>query len=192
MPSGYTAYVKDGASFKDFALLCSRNFGAVLHMKDDSLSPKVEYAKVSSYYKDEIKKFKKELKILSNYTKAEMTVEYEKDNLNEIILYNERIKSMNKQMNSYKSMLVKAKEWNPPSEDHENLKEFMISQLEETINFDFYEIIKPVKKGKYVWIYDKIKNLNENIKYYEEMYLKEKARVKRNNAWIKELKDSLK
>lgn len=35
MPTGYTAAIKYGITFKEFALDCARNFGACISMRDE-------------------------------------------------------------------------------------------------------------------------------------------------------------
>lgn len=43
MPTGYTAYIKDGdiTTGKDFLRLCLRNFGVAINMRDEPLSKPV-------------------------------------------------------------------------------------------------------------------------------------------------------
>lgn len=38
MPTGYTADIKDGITFRDFALRCARAFGATIMQRDEDIS----------------------------------------------------------------------------------------------------------------------------------------------------------
>jgi len=50
MPTGYTCQVQDGmiTEFKEFALLCARNFGACITLRDEPLSPDIPEFEVST------------------------------------------------------------------------------------------------------------------------------------------------
>ena len=54
MPTGYTAYIKDGdiTTGKDFLKLCLRNFGVAIDMRDEPLSkPVPTQFEPNPYYK---------------------------------------------------------------------------------------------------------------------------------------------
>lgn len=57
MPSGYTSDIYHGkdVTFKEFALKCARNFGALMHMRDESLDTPIRLKNLEdSYHKNEL------------------------------------------------------------------------------------------------------------------------------------------
>jgi len=92
-------------------------------------------------------------------------------------------------------MLQSAKEWQPPSAEHEGLKKFMIEQLEETIEYDCK--MRPVPEIDYDldWVklkYYKIESLERDVEYYKNKYQERVTHVDKANKWITELYISLK
>lgn len=83
----------------------------------------------------------------------------------------------------------------PPSSEHQGLKDFMISQLEESIRFDkmIDETFTKVNEvtGR-EWLQKQIALCLWDVEYHTENNLKEIARVGKRNLWIKQLRESLK
>ena len=50
MPTGYTAYVQEGATFEEFVWRCARNFGALVTMRDEPTDVPVPDAFTPSKY----------------------------------------------------------------------------------------------------------------------------------------------
>lgn len=79
MPTGYTAYIKDGdiTTGKDFLKLCLRNFGIAINMRDEPLSKPVSTQfEPDPYYK---KDYEKAVEIRNKY--RQMTFEEAKKKL---------------------------------------------------------------------------------------------------------------
>lgn len=195
MPTGYTADVKDGkiTEFPEFAMRCARAFGALVEMRDAPNDAKVpERFEPSSYYAEQMEERRATVERLRTMTVAEADEAAESDYRENV----ERVRKWNAEKleteNRYKAMLAKVVEWEPPSEDHVELKKFMLQQLHESINFDCGEpYAEPVRKTAEVWLAEQIAEADRRLAYISEEYAKELKRVENRNRWLAELRSSL-
>lgn len=135
MPSGYTGLlVEKKLSFKQFALLCTRAFGVAISLRDDPIEkPLPEKLESDGYFLNRIKESTEELSNLLSMNEEE-SIKWAKEKIDSQVSYYE--KSLNdpskiEAENIYKKTLQEAKDWIPPTKDHEGLKTFLISQIEE-------------------------------------------------------------
>lgn len=138
MPTGYTAGILDGTitTFPQYAKLCMRAFGATIHLRDESLDAEYEKRTPSDYYSKEIEKAKQLLKdaetlsdeeiITNRKTELETSKEY---HLKAIAKAKVDTKNMN-------DILKDVRKWQPPTSEHTGIKDFMIDQIEKTLDFD--------------------------------------------------------
>lgn len=62
MPTGYTANIKNGITFEEFALDCARNFGALIIMRDEPKdAPIPEQFEASKHHEEATSKYLEEL-----------------------------------------------------------------------------------------------------------------------------------
>ena len=200
MPTGYTAKIIEGeiTDFKDFAKLCIRNFGATMHMRDDSLDSEYIPDEVPDFYKNNIKKSEEKIDEIKKMSDEDI-INMENDRiLDEIKYYKDKIEHIKKSYKILNDMLKKAKNFKLPSDDYFHYRSFLIEQLESTINQDcdieYYEknlndLNKEYGTIKYPDIIrnEHIKNIENDIIYYKKTYNEQKKRVERNNKWVKEL-----
>jgi len=201
MATGYTAIIAEGdreVSFKEFALGCARAFGALISMRDDpSDTPIPEKFEVDDYHLNELAKAKEAL------DKARAMTDDEAQAL-ALAAYNDSktsaIARMAKCMTlkaKYEDMLEKASNYVPPSEDHQEFKNFMIQQLTDSIKWDcdlkYYEKnlkeIKPMSGLE--WRALEIKDAKYNVEYHTKKYAEDVDRVNSRNIWVSRLKQSL-
>lgn len=107
----------------------------------------------------------------------------------------EGIKNRNDMKDRYLKTLNEVKTWTPPTKDHENLKEFAIKQLTESIDFDcgtsYYE--NEVKKLDVdEWLKGQITRCKNSFDYHTRENEAEIKRTNERNQWVKDLRDSLK
>ena len=198
MPTGLTARIYEGkeTSFKDFALLCARHFGALLHMKDEDLDAPIRKREPDTYYLKQLEKAKKDLAdFLTNPpTEDSLAKEYEEKV--------ERMRKKDAETNKnrqelkarYEAMLKKAQDWNPPTSEHKNLKNFMIKQLNESMDFDcraYNQVDRFVTKEEYIKDGLSSMHLEKQVEYYQEQWAKEIESCNNANKWIEELVNSL-
>lgn len=194
IPTGYTQSIIDGITFPEFAMRCARNFGALIEMREDPLDAQVpEEFKPSNYHTEAIKeaeiKLKKLQKMPLDCAENESYGEFQKkcDDKDRRNIKNA------KQKEKYEEMLKKVESWNPPTEDHIGLKQFMVSQIEESIRFDVnFDESVPIKLSGKEWKEKEIKRCFDDIKYHSKENIKEQSRTAERNTWVKLLRESLK
>lgn len=196
MPTGYTSKIYDGekCDWKDFVLLCSRAFGALVAMRDDSLDTEIpEEFKPSSYCKDQLKKAKDDLSKYTSMTIEEVNILVEKNYNNRIIANNNNIKENNNLKERYETVLKEVEKWTPPSSEHASLKKYAIDQLKDSIKFDCHNYDYEIKKeSPEEFIKNNIEKCLKDIDYYTKEWNKEVERTKERNLWVKQLRESLK
>lgn len=194
MPTGYTYNIKDGITFKEFTMQCARAFGAYVTMRDaPSNEPAPEKFEVSDYHIKGIKKAKKELSKLENFTTEEAIALRDKE-YDQEVKENEKYADDNKTLKiKYIAMLEEVNKWNPPTPDHEGLKKFMIEQIKTSLDFDCMNLNTkpPTKLPVDKWLLAKKKKAIRDIEYHEKEYKEELERVNERNEWIAKLKNSL-
>jgi D-mannonate dehydratase len=195
MATGYTSkLVEDGQDFKDFVLQCARAFGACIEQRDDPIEDKPKLRKSSNYTSKAKKKVEKELKELQSMTKKQK-LEYGKKLKDEDIKsYTKTIQKMEKQNIRVKNMIAMVTGWAPPTDDHIELKTFMLNQLTISIsdlNYYYSELNIAKNKTPEKYYAENKEGLMSTIKYYNEQCKKENQSVSKSNDWILKLYDSI-
>ncbi len=199
MPTGYTSSIYEGkeVSVKDFISTCARAFGAYIMVRDEPLDKKVpDEFQPSTYNKEQLEKAKLRMQKLKSMTHEEIKSKVEEE-------YHQKVESNKKYYheklqlrNRYLDMLVKVKEWQPPTPDHVNLKEFCIKQLEESLKWDCgsledYNPENVVKDTPEEQLNKQIESCLWEIEYHAKQWDEEVKRTNERNLWIKQLKESL-
>lgn len=197
MPTGYTSNIGNDQTFEDFLLGCARAFGACLHQRDDASGEKPKLRTVDDHYNERILEAAAELGafVTMNRQQRETTGQELKDEAIEHAQkrFNEKVLLKNK----YDAMLQQVYQWNPPTQDHANLKQFMIDQINESVKFDcdmtyaLKDLQDTQSKTPEHYHADRVKALEWDVKYYTEESEKEAKRVEEANRWISALYDSL-
>ena len=199
MPTGYTADIEKDISFEDFILGCARAFGATMHQRDDNMKdrPKLRDTE-NNYHVDALSEAKKKVAELEAMKGVNDRTAYgkkviEEETASSQSYFNSKISLRNK----YEAMLQKVYNWNPPTPDHENLKKFMIEQINQSIQHDCetkytMERLTTLSKANPLDKYnDALQHAYKNVEYHETELYKEQARVADSNKWIVALYDSL-
>lgn len=198
MPTGLTARIYEGkeVSFKDFALLCARQFGALMHMKDESLDAPIIKREPNTFYLEELNKSKRKLEeFKANPPVKEFLVKEWAEKLER--LKEEDIKR-NKEYDElrmrYLKMLKQVEEWVPPTKEHTKLKQFMIDQLKDCIKWDCM-ISRSADNFPTVeqYIADRLspEPLEKDIEYYQKEWDKQVEYCEEANKWVEDLINSL-
>lgn len=195
MPTGYTCDIYEGScnDYKEYIMKCARAFGALIEMRDEPLdAPIPEKFEPDSYYPDQIKKLEEELKNFKELSLEEIETEYEKAKNEAYADWLVEMKNRNDILSRYNRILEQVEKWEPPTDDHNSLKDFAVTQLKNSINHDcgVTKFEFPIKE---VWIkqYSK-KSIEDEIEFYKKRHEEEIAAYVRKNKWIKDLRDSLK
>jgi len=194
MPSGYTANIKDGITFEQFAMNCARAFGACIELRDEGGdgSNIPEKFTASPYHKEHLEESQQKLKDFLTLTTKDLEqlaqAKYEQD----IVSYKERVKEDLDLLANYEYMLEKANQWQIPSDDHAKLKEFMIQQITDSIKWDCNNTREePTLEDAETYFQRKVKQLKRNVAYHQEQMLEEELKCAKNTLWITQLRNSL-
>lgn len=195
MPTGYTAKIKDGISFDEFIMSCARNFGALIMMRDEpSDAPIPERFEPSDYHEKKISEIEhsiEEITFLSEADAAEAAkADWEENEQRRL----SRLLEIREQKKQYLNMLESVERWNPPTEDHVGLKDFMRDQIEKSIDFDcdesYYQQPEEKVSGE-VWRADRLEKLHNDLGYHLKGHEEEVARTESRNEWLLALRQSL-
>lgn len=197
MPTGYTADIKNGITFEQFVLGCARAFGACVSLRDEpSSTPIPDEFKPNEYYIAEIAKAKTRLTKLKSLTAKEIHREAEKDYQKQLKSHVNMLANKYDLLGKYKAMLEQVKAWQPPTPEHQGLKDFMIQQISTSIEHDcdmvWIKSLKPKKLADADWISKQIEHEVANLEYHTKENKEEIERAKGRTAWVKALRDSLK
>ena len=198
MPTGYTYKIQEGISFNEFIMSCARAFGACITLRDAPADkPIPEKFNPSTYHFEAIKKIEKELLEIKNLTIQECKARAKADYEREINYAQEGIDKSLKIKRQYEDMLAKVKVWQLPTSEHEELKIFMIDQIQISIihdcNNEYYkkELDKAACFTPSEWRDKKIKTLTEKLAYHKKENAEEISRTEGRNLWIKQLRESI-
>lgn len=198
MPTGYTADVQSGkvTEFSDFALQCARAMGACVSQRDDGDGPpKLEGR--AGRYEDRVKEATREKDKLNAMSMSEVIEEFTKESEAEIKRCNEGIEKKRRQEERYESMIAKVEAWIPPSSEHVGLKEFMLSQLRDSLEFDcsgsyYADALRDLEsRTPEDWLEQQKEAVNRNLEHYTNLLKEESERVEGRNLWKTQLFESL-
>lgn len=196
---GYTwQLIEKQLSFPDFARLCARAFGALYHTKEEGLDvPIPKELEPNAHYLNRLRDaFIQEarLNVRPEEEWNKLFLSYKASCIQDM----ETGKKESQAKRDYmKNILTQVLNWEIPTEDHKNLKDFMIEQLESSIESVLEDGWYDDQINKYEtmtleeWKEQEYDNLRRNIVFYAEAYSDEVKRVNKCNVWIKELHQSL-
>lgn len=195
MPTGYTAKIKNGISFEEYALGCARAFGATIMMRDDPQDKEIpEKFEQSNHYVEKLAEVTKAYADLHEMTKEELSLAADQEYRAAEFRRIEHLGEIEKLNQLYNEMLNRVKNWQTPTQDHEEFHKFMRTQIEESIKFDcdsrYYMTSTKRVTGKQYYD-NEIIRIKRDIAYYKEEHNKELERTSSRNKWIKSLRDSL-
>jgi hypothetical protein len=198
MPTGYTADIeRDDFTFEDYALKCARAFGACVHQRDDPSSDRPRVSTDYSYHSEQLKEKVIRLKELESMNDEEIE-EYGRCKKEEEVIGNDKaIQERQSLHRNYLNIMIKAINWQPPTDAHVPLKNFMIDQIEKSIEWDcdqkYYieerdQLNSMAYRDFYIRDLDDVKS---DIKYHKENLEKDRERNRGSNQWILDLYSSL-
>lgn len=197
MPTGYAAVLLDKpeTTFEQWALLCARAFGALVTMRDDDMNaPIPEELKPSTYAAEHAEASKvKYQKLLQMDSAAQQ--KYGEEKQREDIASIRRCMEQNAaQDNTLNAMLAKVVKWEPPTTEHQGMKDFMLEQLRISKHGDDWtadELRRLEAKSAMGFYWDDVAREAKNITYYEKSQREENERTAGRNKWLRDLRDSL-
>lgn len=200
MPTGYTSDVSTGeiTTLKAYALRCARAFGATVQFRDDPLDLDLE-AEIAELGSDDIRchtrrlaEAKQDLKRIKNMPLGELKEEAEKENAEELLRYEETVREEAEELARYQAMIDKVEAWEAPTPDHYELKNFMLSQLRESIQFDCGSSrFPPTPMTPAEYYASKLEHATRQIHYHETALAKAIEQANTRRKWLTDLIESV-
>lgn len=200
MPTGYTAPIYEGEkdfTFEKFAMRCARNFGALAHLREKSKEEAIDLEKdfqPNSFYKDMLEVAEKDYQdFLDNPpTEEQLNKEFDEYVQMEQARFLEREQKIEAIRKRYEDMIKKVLAWQPPTPEHQSLKDFMLNQLWDSIEFDC-SLYAPDVNDREGYFKDAMSpdRFLRRISHYREMWEKEVRRSEECKKYVKDLMDSL-
>jgi hypothetical protein len=196
VPTGYTAAIKDGISFKKFAMDCARAFGACVILRDEPPGGEAipEEFTPSDYHEKAARRAREELSATLAMSPQERQQAADKQWETLEAIRATRLEENRRLRAAYESMLGSVDAWTPPTPDHTGLKAFMQTQIKESIDWDCSDEYhqKPIPRltGE-MWAVEKVGLLGRDIEYHDKHHAEEVERTAGRTAWVKALRDSL-
>lgn len=196
MPTGYTADIKDGITFRTFAMNCARAFGACVTLRDEPGGGEQipERFEASSYHAQQVEKARDELATLHALTPAQREQQaakaWDDDETRRLM----RLEDIRAQRKAYEAMLAQVNAWAPPTAEHDGLKEFMRSQIAQSIDFDCnegYYSTPTTRLSGDEWAAKRLADIQRDIAYHQKNHTEEVQRTDSRTAWVKALRASL-
>lgn len=194
MSTSYTAAIKDGITFEQFAMTCATAFGGGFE-NADLQNGKWPTANIepSTYHLERLKDAQNKLAKLeamsdedSQKAAEDYWIEQEvarKLSLNNVLGLKEKYNAMYKQV----------KAWTPPNQDLKGLKDFMITQISDSIEFDCSSIDSLKKQYERMtgeaYRTQRIAELRWSIEHHQRNYEKDVERAANKTKWIMALRD---
>jgi len=195
MPTGYTYEVKDGnvTEFREFALRCARAMGAGVTQRDEDSGSQIKLRKVDEYYLDRVEVCSEDIETAERQG-DDYWAKLQEESIAKATAYRqEYVAERDRTRSRYESMLEQARSWEPPTEEHRGLKDFMIQQLEDSIEFDCGSYEPSVPEALPVSEYRKqeLGRMSEELSSALKRLAEETERVRSQNEWVLALRDSL-
>lgn len=196
MPTGYTAGVKDGSvtDFREFVLQCARAFGATITMRDDPMDAPIPDAfEPSDYHAKALAEAQAQLTRVTAMTDRDVAREADSEYEKASEGWRKHQQEQRAERERYERMLAAATAWQPPTPEHQGLKDFMCSQLTESIKFDcggdWWK--EPVRQTEAQWRSAALERAQHNVAYHGKEHAAEVERAKTRTEWVRALRASL-
>ncbi len=196
MPTGYTAGVESGTieSFPEFAMTCARGFGALVNMRDHALETPITDELVvtdDNYHREGFTKAVLELADVNSWSAEQAEAEAEKSYQRQVKNYLLSIREDREHARRYGVMLLQVESWQPPTEDHAGLKNFMREQLEVSLPSGTREREHPVRQSGEQYRLDRVEAATWSLNYHKQHLEETKDRNEDRLDWVHALQDSL-
>ena len=191
MPTGYThELATNGQSFPDFVKTCARAFGALILLRDLPLSADIPTdQKPDDYYFTSLATAEQELARWNAMTTEEKLNKLRADHEESKQQTFEHRLSVLAENARLATMADKVRAWTPPSKDHQGLKDFMLQQIETSMNgTDHWEPVVFKEEGA---IEEKTERLESRVARAKKSLEEELERVNERNRWVRLLVESL-
>jgi hypothetical protein len=194
MPTGYTHDITTNPNLtaRAFILRCARAFGACVAQRDEDTDVPPRHREMGTYEAECAKKAQAAVAESSSITLEQAAVLARADFNSNLKRWRESQERKVSDRCRYLEMREQIEAWVPPTEDHAELRKFMLSQIDESIRFDCdYDWPAPTPKTSAEWLAARKQNDVDELARAEKGLADETERVRKANAWIEALYVSL-
>lgn len=197
MPTGITAPIYDGKedfTFEDFLWRCARQFGYLVSVRDSATDAKIPEAfEPSSWHVERLAEARDRLREVETWDAATAERRARDAYTEAVAKWEEAEVRKAERKTRYEAMLEKVDAWQPPSEDHVKLKEFMRQQLVDSIEHDCgdWSWGKPELQDGETFKAKAIAEAERSIDYHSKEMAREEERARASTVWVQQIRDSL-
>lgn len=198
MPTGYTdrIYRGDSVSFPEFVLSCSRAIGAAIMLRDaggDVLPTEDNVIDTTTYHVERIAQAEARLEELIEMPTDQAADAAEREHEEEIRNYRLRTGDYYALKRRYEVMREQVEAWQPPTEEHVGLKDFMLEQLDGSLKFDCHQPPAPPARclSAAEWFKREMEKAQRDIDYHRDEQAKLEERNDNRSAYVRALRESL-
>jgi hypothetical protein len=196
--TGYTYQLVDkNLDFKNWVLCCARAFSPYVSLRDESIdTPTPTELKPSDYYLKHLCEVKSERAELEKMDRKAALAYGQKNKDAAVDSMFQLLKEKQNEKHKMLSILGQVQSWEPPTDEHIGLKDFMIQQLEDSIkdiNLDYYvkEVQRWEAKDPLTIYNDQLEYLVEEEERTKERLNKVLKQIEHDNTWIRQLLKSI-
>ena len=197
MPTGYTAKLYEGEpqTFEEFALAVAHGMGALIEMRDSSMYAPIPVFTVSEYAVQRVADARAALDEVRDRD-LEWWVRRQREEAERFRAEDAAAEERRAALRGrYEAMLAQVEAWVPPTSEHVGLKEFMRSQLQQSIEFDAQTLLttpwRAVPRTVAEYRDHVVQRREQELERAGEALLEEEDSVRKRNAWVDALLVSL-
>ena len=194
MPTGYTAAVVDGTltDFPTFALRCARAMGACIMQRDDVMTDLPKLRDKATYYERQLADATARLAELDAMTAEQADAAAQADYAHALAEWEKHRAKVEQRAARLIAMRSEVQAWTPPTPEHQGLKDFMLDQLRQTLDFDGRVYLdKPLPLSGPAYRARELGTAARNESYARERLAKDARIVEDANRWIAALYQSV-
>lgn len=196
MPTGFTAPLYEGQeiSFEEFVLRCSRAMDATVMLRDhpSDVLPTEDNVLEGDWDEGELDRLKSTLEAFEELDDEGWRREAETQNAEARAAYEKTVRETEELRTRYLQMGAKVEAWQPPTEDHQGLKDFILEQITRSIDFDCgYTPNKPEPVTGPQHREATLARLRDGIARAEKRIAEKAERNHGRAEWVRQLRESL-
>jgi hypothetical protein len=189
MPTGYTCIIHDDpetVTFSDYLHRCVRAFGACIAQKEEGLDAGIKMSEPDTYHERALTEALLKLEELERRTDSEWGEVFFEEREQSLKKKREQYEKQRQVYKAHQNILAQARAWEPPTPDHESLKQFMVSQLAEVdrVGYPDPEFQFPDFE---TWKADVLESAQWSVDYHREEAEKSRVRYEKSLAWLEAL-----
>lgn len=193
MPTCYTAPVQEGevTELKDFAAACARAFGAFIHQRDEgNVALRMPKNNGSKWYKESLQKARDRQAVWNTMTEEEKYAEWSEYYNEAVVRKHEAAARKAVERGRYEAMLAQVQAVDVDSR-LQNFKNFMVEQLESSIDFDCKDLGDYYTPTEYVeWCEAQERSIKRDLEYYPERIAEDEKRYQEQVEYIQLMCDT--